>query len=440
MTQKDKIVAGLDIGTTKVCAVVGKLNQYGKLDVIGFTKTPSEGVREGTVLNIQKTSESITKIVKTLEDKYNIIINTVNIGVAGKNISCFQRTHGIALKSVDSQISMQDISRLTSDMFSTVVEPGSKIIHVLPRNFTIDYGTVVKDPIGISGSRLEAEFNVITANITNINNIKRSVEMSSLKINDLILEPLASSLAVLNEEEKESGVVLVDIGGGTTDIAIFQDGIIRHTAVLPFGGNIITNDIKDGCDVMQQQAELLKVKHGRAMEITAPYEIISINGTKDRPGKEISSRSLAAIIEARMMEIIKFIYGEIQKAESKNSRIKNIVLTGGGAKLKDITHIFEHITHMDTRVGYPNEHLGTSVVEDVKEPMCATAVGLVLSGFISFDERQNTWNETQKQTQVGYSPSSHDDKKGKKWNIFNAIRNEIRNLITDDFRGKDEFK
>ncbi len=440
MPKEDKIVAGLDLGTTKICAVVGKMNQYGKLDVIGFSKTSSEdGIRDGTVLNIQKTADAITKVIKELEEKYNIVISSANVGVAGNSINCFQRTHGIALKHIDSQITRDDISRLSSEMNSTLIEPGSQIVHIMPRTYTIDYQTVVKDPIGISGKHLEAEFNIITAKANNINNIKRSVELGGLKIDSLILEPLASSISVLSEDEKEAGVILIDIGGGTTDIAVFQDGIIRHTAVLPFGGDIITKDIKVGCSVLYSQAELLKVKHGRALQIEAPYEVIAIAGGKDRPGKEISSSNLAAIIEARMMEIIKFVLAEIKKTDP-NTQIRNIVLTGGGAKLKHITQLFEYVTHMDTRIGFPNEHLGSTVAEEIKEPMYATAVGLVLAGFISVDQRENQWENSRNQPKKSHSQTSKDTSKSTGKSFFTAIADSLKSLLTDDFKGKEDFK
>ncbi len=436
------VVAGLDIGTTKICAVAGTLNEYGKLDIIGFSRASSEGgVKEGVVLNIQKTSEVITRVIKELEDNFGVVVNTVNVGIAGKHINCIVRHHGITRKNNDSVITSADINRLTHEMYSTVVEPGNQIIHVMPRNYTVDYEVSIKDPIGMSGTKLEADFNIITAKTTSITNIKRSVELSNLVIQNLILEPLASSLAVLSEEEKEAGVVLVDMGGGTTDIAIFQDGIIRHAAVLPFGGNIITNDIKTGCGVLQHHAELLKVKHGRALQTEAPNEIISIQSAKDRPSKEISSKNLAAIIEARVVEIIHFIQSEIRKSDSLNPRACSIVLTGGGAKLRHIAQLFEYVTGMDTRVGHPNEHLGKTVVEEVKEPMYATAIGLVLAGFMSIDERENQWDTTKGRTKGGSaSPIFANEKRKKGISFINAITQQLKIFLTDDFKGKDEFK
>jgi len=386
--QNDKIVVGLDIGTTKICALVGRKNEFGKLEILGMGKAVSEGVVRGIVSNIDKTVDAIKKAIRQAEEQSGINIGVVNVGIAGQHIKSLQHNGSITRASMDNEITVDDVNRLTNDMYRLVTPPGSEIIHVMPQDYKVDYEEGILDPVGMSGVRLEGNFHIITAQSTAINNINKCVTKAGLEIDNLILEPLSSSMSVLSEEEKEAGVALIDIGGGTTDLAIFKDGIIRHAAVLPFGGNIVTSDIKQGCLVMQNQAEQLKVKFGKAIaEEASDYEIVSIPGLRDRAPKEISLKNLAHIIEARMEEIIELVYAEIQRTGHGDKLAAGIVLTGGGSQLQNLVQLTEYITGMDTRIGYPNEHLGKSKIEAVKSPMYATTVGLVLSGYRSIDER-----------------------------------------------------
>ncbi|OUJ72424.1 cell division protein FtsA [Hymenobacter crusticola] len=386
--QNDKIVVGLDIGTTKICALVGRKNEFGKLEILGMGKAVSEGVVRGIVSNIDKTVDAIKKAIRQAEEQSGINIGVVNVGIAGQHIKSLQHNGSITRASMDNEITVEDVNRLTNDMYRLVTPPGSEIIHVMPQDYKVDYEEGILDPVGMSGVRLEGNFHIITAQSTAINNINKCVTKAGLEIDNLILEPLSSSMSVLSEEEKEAGVALIDIGGGTTDLAIFKDGIIRHAAVLPFGGNIVTSDIKQGCLVMQNQAEQLKVKFGKAIaEEASDYEIVSIPGLRDRAPKEISLKNLAHIIEARMEEIIELVYAEIQRTGHGDKLAAGIVLTGGGSQLQNLVQLTEYITGMDTRIGYPNEHLGKSKIEAVKSPMYATTVGLVLSGYRSIDER-----------------------------------------------------
>jgi cell division protein FtsA len=283
-----------------------------------------------------------------------------------------------------------DIDALIGNMYKLAMLPGEEIIHVLPQEYIVDNEQGIKDPIGMSGIRLEANFHIITGQIAAASNLLKCVSKAGLEVAELTLEPLASSDAVLSNEEKEAGVVLVDIGGGTTDIAIFQDGIIRHTAVIPFGGNIITEDIKEGCTIIKNQAELLKIKFGSALvSENQENEIVSIPGLRGREPKEISLKNLAHIIEARMEEIIDHVYYEIKNSGYEKKLIAGIVVTGGGAMLKHITQLIEYITTMDTRIGYPNEHLAKGA-EDVSSPMYATSVGLVIRGLEAAERKNKT--------------------------------------------------
>ncbi|MFD2786646.1 cell division protein FtsA [Hymenobacter rubripertinctus] len=386
--QHDKIVVGLDIGTTKICALVGRKNEFGKLEILGLGKAVSEGVVRGIVSNIDKTVDAIKRAIRQAEEQSGINIGVVNVGIAGQHIKSLQHNGSITRASAENEITQADVERLTSDMYRLVTPPGSQIIHVMPQDYKVDYEEGILDPVGMSGVRLEGNFHIITAQSTAINNIYKCVTKAGLEIDNLILEPLASSMSVLSDEEKEAGVALIDIGGGTTDLAVFKDGIIRHAAVLPFGGNIITSDIKQGCLVMQNQAEQLKVKFGKAIaEEASEYEIVSIPGLRDRAPKEISLKNLAYIIEARMEEIVELVYAEIQRLGFQDKLAAGIVMTGGGSQLQNLVQLTEYVTGMDTRIGYPNEHLGKSKIEAVKSPMYATTVGLVLAGYRSIDDR-----------------------------------------------------
>lgn len=263
--EKSEIIVGLDIGTTKIVAIVGRKNEHGKIEILGMGKSESIGVSRGMVSNIDKTVESIKKAVEQAELKSGVDIKVVNVGIAGQHIKSLQH-RGIRVRhSAEDEISQLDVDALKEDMHKLVMLPGEEIIHVLPQEYIVDNEQGIKDPIGMAGVRLEANFHIITGLVGAIKNIYKCVHKAGLNVNDLILEPLASSEAVLSSEEKEAGVALVDIGGGTTDIAIFQDGIIRHTAVIPFGGNIITEDIKQGLSIIKDHAEKLKVKFGSAL-------------------------------------------------------------------------------------------------------------------------------------------------------------------------------
>lgn len=437
--EHEKIVVGLDIGTTKICAIVGRKNEFGKLEVLGMGKAESEGVIKGIVVNIDKTVMAIEKAVKEASDMSGIDIGVVNVGIAGQHIRSSIHHNSMLRDSKDGEITIEDVSRLTEDMYRMVVPSGSEIIHVMPQDYTVDYEEGIKDPVGMSGVRLEADFHVITAQTSAINNINKCVRRGGLEIEDLILEPLSSSLAVLSEEEKEAGVCLIDIGGGTTDVAIFYDNIIRHTAVIPFGGNILTTDIQHGLQVMSKQAEQLKTRFGKAIaEEASPNEIVSIPGIRNRTAKEISVKNLANIIQARMEEIIETVHTEIINSGFENRLAGGIVITGGGSQLSCLKQLVEYMTGMDTRIGYPNEHLGKSKIEAVKSPMYATAVGLVLSGFRSLDEREERYKEAKNSHVVKQQPVKVK-KQMLTGDFFTNILNKTKGLLIDDLDGKNEY-
>jgi cell division protein FtsA len=381
--EKENIAVGLDIGTTKIVAMIGKKNEYGKLEILGVGKAKSLGVARGVVNNITQTIQSIQQAVLEAENKSGYKIKDVVVGIAGQHIRSIQHSDYIIRNNAEEVISVDDIQILIDQVNKLAMLPGEEIIHVLPQEFKIDGQSEIKEPIGMYGGRLESSFHVVVGQAASIRNVGRCIQSSGIELSGLTLEPLASADAVLSQEEKEAGVALIDIGGGTTDLAIFKDGIIRHTAVIPFGGNVITDDIKEGCSIIEKQAELLKVKFGSAWPgENKDNEIVSIPGLRGREPKEISLKNLSKIIHARVVEIIEQVFTEIKDYGHEDPRkklIAGIVLTGGGAQLNHIKQLVEYITGMDTRIGYPNEHLAGNSDEEISSPLYATAVGLVMN-------------------------------------------------------------
>lgn len=391
--EKENIAVGLDIGTTKIVAMIGKKNEYGKLEIIGVGKAKSLGVARGVVNNITQTIQSIQQAVAEAENNSGYKINDVVVGIAGQHIRSIQHSDYISRPNAEEVIGEGDIEQLINQVHKLTMLPGEEIIHVLPQEYKINGYETTEEPIGMYGSRLESNFHVVVGQASSIRNVARCIKSAGLELSGLTLEPLASSDAVLSQEEKEAGVALIDIGGGTTDLAIFKDGIIRHTAVIPFGGNVITEDIKEGCSIIEKQAELLKIKFGSAWPgENKDNEIVSIPGLRGRDPKEISLKNLSKIIHARVVEIIEQVFNEIKSyghEDPKKKLIGGIVLTGGGSELKHIKQLVEYITGMDTRIGFPNEHLAGNSSEDLSSPIYATAVGLVMNSL-----RNNTRSAT----------------------------------------------
>ncbi len=383
-----KIAVGLDIGTTKIVAIIGKETPHGKLDILGTGTAPSVGVKGGVVVNIVQTMASITKAVQHAEAASGMTIGSVAVGIAGQHIRSLQHSDYITREEPEKVIENEDILRLTDNVHKLVMMPGEEIIHVLPQEYKVDGQGDVDEPVGMFGGRLEATFHIVVGQVTSIRNIARCVKNSGLELGSVNLEPLASAEAVLSKEEKEAGVVLIDIGGGTTDVAIFKDGIIRHTAVIPHGGNIITQDIKEGCSIIEKQAEQLKIKFGSAWPgENKDNEIVSIPGLHGRDPKEISLKNLSRIIHARVTEIINAVFTEIKHYghdQASKKLIAGVVITGGGSQLKHIKHLVEFLTGMDVRIGFPNEHLaGMEAKQDLNSPIYSTAVGLLMQGIHS---------------------------------------------------------
>jgi len=391
-----EIIVGLDIGTTKIAVIVGRKNEFGKIEILGYGKTPSIGVRRGVVANIDNTVQSIKDAVAEASQKSGVEIKYVNVGIAGQHIKSLQHRGSMMRKESDVEISQDDIETLCNSMYNLNMTPGEEIIEVIPQDYSIDGDHGIREPIGICGSSLEANFHIIVGQTAAAKNIYRCVRRAGLEVVDLILEPIASAESVLSEDEKEAGVVLVDIGGGTSDIAIFHENVIRHTAVVPLGGNIITEDIKEGCSIVKKNAEELKVKFGSALAVeNRDEEIVTIPGLPGRPPKEISMKNLASIIQARMEEIVEYVHFEIKNSGYEKKLYAGIVLTGGGALLRHLAQLVEFKTGMDTRIGYPNEHLANDVPADIASPMYSTGIGLVIVGIDRYEKEKEKIRQKQ---------------------------------------------
>ncbi|MEZ5000802.1 MAG: cell division protein FtsA [Bacteroidales bacterium] len=384
MKNKEQYVAAIDIGTTKIVSIVGKKNENGKIEILGLSKAPSNGVKRGVVLNIEETVGAVRKTVEDVQGRSGIAFTDVFVGIAGQHIKSMKSRGYINRDSSDDEISKDDVFKLTKDMHNIPIDIGEEIIHVIPQNFIVDNETGVKNPIGMCGRRLEANFHIVIGQVASAKNIEKCIRKSGLNVKDLILEPLASSDAVLTDDEKEAGVVLVDIGGGTTDVAVYYDNIIRHTAVIPFGGNVVTRDIKEGCSILQRYAEQLKLQYGSALGDIAPEDkVVSVPGISGREPKEISFKSLAYIIQSRMEEIIDAVNFEIQASGYADKLAAGVVLTGGGAMLKHLPQLVKFKTAMDVRIGLPNEHLAGNSRDEINQPMFATSVGLIMRDLIT---------------------------------------------------------
>ncbi len=412
---ESEIIVGLDIGTTKIACIVGSKNEYGKIEILGYGKTESIGVKRGVVANIENTVQSIRKAVKQAEEKSGVSIKYVNVGIAGQHIKSHQHRGNIIREDDDKEISIEEIDSLTQNMYKLSMAPGEEIIDVIPQDYIIDNESGIREPVGMLGNNLEANFHIIIGQTASAKNIYKCIKKADLEMVNLILEPIASAEAVLGEEEKEAGVVLVDIGGGTTDIAIFQDDIIRHSAVIPFGGDIVTEDVKEGCTIIKKHAEELKVKFGSALASeNRDDEVVAIPGLRGRPPKEITLKNLASIIQARMEEIVEQIYFEIKNSGFEKKLIAGIVLTGGGSQLKHIDQLTEFTTGMATRIGYPNEHLANDVVDEMASPMYATGVGLVIEGISRFAYEKVKEDKSLIKDEPVIDPNTKKKKKTKK--------------------------
>jgi cell division protein FtsA len=443
MNLKRDHVAAIDIGTTKIVAVIGKRNPNRKLEILGMAKTVSKGVKRGVVLNIDETVSAIQTVVTEIQQKTGLKLSEVFVGIAGQHIKSLKNRGYINRDSYDAEITNDDVKRLIEDAHKIPIEIGEEIIHVLPQSFVVDSETGVKNPVGMSGKRLEANFHIVVGQIASIKNIEKCVNRVGLRIHDVMLEPLASSSAVLTEDELEAGVALVDIGGGTTDIAVYHEGVICHTAVIPFGGNVVTKDIKEGCSILDRQAEELKIKFGSALgDLAEEDKVVIIPGISGRDSKEISFKSLAYIIQSRMEEIFDAVMFEIENSGCQEKLSAGIVITGGGAMLRHLPQLVRFRTGMDVRIGYPNAHLAGNVSDDINQPMYATSVGLLMKGY-EFIDSQWEDNKVQQPEETIPQPEkpveripepvfvAEPERKKPKGSIFDTLKRNITEIFDE---------
>lgn len=411
MNKKEQpIIVGLDIGTTKVVAIAGRKNEFGKLEILGFGKADSAGVSHGVVLNIEQCIRSIEQAIdKCLQSNPNLEVNEVYVGIAGQHIKSLQ-TRGDRVRSVtDDEITKEDIDLLIKDQYKTYIPAGDQIIDIIPQDYIIDNTPSVLDPIGMSGIKIGANFHIVTGDRNAIRNIKRCVDKCNLKTNDLVLQPLASAAAVMNNEDLEAGVAIVDIGGGTTDMAVFHDGILQHTAVIPYAGTNITNDIRQGLGVLRAQAEAMKVQFGMALADEAKNNAyITIPGLRGLPPKEISVKNLAHIIQARTEEILDYVMYHLKQVNLDKRLFGGIILTGGGSQLNHLIQLTEYKTGLGARIGQPNEHLAGGHHESLNHPMYATCIGLILRGYSDFETGKLNFNSSNKEIGVVKETPSKD--------------------------------
>lgn len=381
------IIVGLDIGTTKVVAIAGRKNEFGKLEILGFGRAESAGVNHGVVLNIEQCIRSIElAIEKCLGSNPNLEINEVYVGIAGQHIKSLQTRGDRVRVSTEDEITKEEIDLLIKDQYKTYIPAGDQIIDIIPQDYVVDNTPNVMNPVGMSGVKIGANFHVITGDKNAIRNIKRCVDKSGLRTIDLVLQPLASAVSVMNTEDLEAGVAIVDIGGGTTDLAIFNDGMLKHTAVIPYAGTNITEDIRIGLGVLRAQAETMKSQFGMALADEANANAyITIPGLRGMAPKEISVKNLAHIIQARMEEILNYVIYHIKQLNLDKRLHGGIILTGGGSQLKHIIQLTEYVTGIGARIGYPIEHLAGGHAEDLRHPKYATCIGLILRGYIDLE-------------------------------------------------------
>lgn len=411
------IIVGLDIGTTKIAAIAGRKNEYGKLEILGFGRANSNGVQHGQVLNIDQTIKAIQQaLVNCRESNPELEINEVYVGVAGHHIKSLQTRGDIVRQDSEIEIQKGEIDQLIENQRKTFIPAGDQIIDVIPQDFHVDNFQNIKDPVGYNGVKVGANFHIITGDRNAIRNINRAVERSHLKTKDLVLQPLASASAVMSDVDMEAGVAILDIGGGTSDLAVFYEGILKHTAVIPFGGENITNDIRMGLGVLKGQAEAMKVQFGEALSDEAKANaFITIPGLKGMQPKEISVKNLANIIQARMSEILDFVTYHLKQV-GLDSRALNggIILTGGGSQLKHLIQLTEYVTGLNARIGFPNEHLAANHIDELKKPMYSTCIGLILKGYSDYEHKRKDFDVEFKKVEVPESLKTHEPQKEKK--------------------------
>jgi len=386
MYQEEDIIVGLDIGTTKVCSIIGRVNEYGGVDIVGVGVSPSRGLRKGVVVNIESTVQSVATSIEKAELMAGTEVKSVYAGIAGGHIEGINSRGVVAVSTKNKEIIQEEVERVIEAAKAIALPMEREVIHVIPQEFIVDNQDGISDPIGMTGVRLEAEVHIVTGAVASAQNIVKSVNRTGYMVNDIVLEPLASALATLKEDEKELGVVLIDIGGGTTDVIVYLNGSIWHTSVIAMGGNHVTNDVSIGLRTPVNSAEKIKREWGVAVsDLVDPDEMIEVPAVGGRKPAQIPRQILAEIIEPRMEEIFILVKNELEKHEFKDLLAGGIVLTGGASMLEGTEKLAERLFEMPVRVGVPSNISG--LVDEVSTPEFATGVGLVLYGLKSQPER-----------------------------------------------------
>ncbi|MBK8685260.1 MAG: cell division protein FtsA [Bacteroidetes bacterium] len=437
MKNEQPVIVGLDIGTTKIAAIAGRKNKYGKLEIVGFGKADSSGVNHGMVLNIEECIRSINIALENcMASNPNLTIKEVYVGIAGQHIQSLQTKGDRVLNNVEDEIRKEDIDSLIKDQYKTYIPSGDQIIDIIPQDFTVDSrgGFTLQQVIGMTGVKIGANFHIVTGDKQAIRNIHRCVTRSGLSTKDLVLQPLASAAAVMCPEDLEAGVAIVDIGGGTTDLAIFHEGMLKHTAVIPIAGVNITNDIRQGLGVLRSQAEQMKVQFGMALaEEAKSNAFITIPGLKGQQPKEISSKNLANIIQCRMEEILEYVMYHIRQVDLQDKLIGGIILTGGGSQLKYLPQLTEFMTGMSARVGLPNEHLATGYVTELMKPMYATCIGLILRGYDDYEQDRIRFISNNSDDSV--DPVAEGELNGTFVTMAKTYEPSVEELLSQEFPG-----
>ncbi len=437
MSQSNNILAAIDIGTTKIVTIAGRMIDN-KLEIIGMSKTPSKGVKRGVVLNIEEAVSAIRYTVDEVQKQIGFRIKEAYVGIAGQHITSLQNRGYILRDSYEEEITKEDTDKLLAEMYKISIQPGEEIIHVIPQSYVVDNETGVKNPIGMFGKRLEGNYHIVIGQTSSARTIERCVNRVGIHVKQMILEPLASAVAVLTDDEIEAGVALVDIGGGTTDIAVYYDDIIKHTAVIPFGGNVITRDVMEGCSILNKHAELLKIQYGSALgDLAEEAKVVAVPGISGRDPKEVSIKSLAYIIQSRMEEIIDAIVFQLEGSDCMEKLTAGIVITGGGSQLRHLPQLVKFRTGLDVRMGMPNVNVNNAGLKEVNHPMYSTSVGLLYKGFEN-KSPETVQEQPAKMPEPEYAPGNAEDKNPvqkpprKFSNILDSFKTTIENIFDDD--------
>lgn len=440
MENKSEIIAAIDIGTTKIVALAGRKTSNNRFEILGFGTTASKGIRRGVVLNIDETVNSIRLALDKVFQTSGIHLSDVFVGIAGQHVRSTKSRSTMKVTSPDSIITKNDLKNLEDLMRQIIAEPGEEVLDVIAQSYIVDKETGVLNPIGMFGNILQGNFHIIMGQMSMVNNIKKCATIAGLNVNTLILEPLASAEAVLSNIEKESGVAMIDIGGGTTDLAIYKDNRIIHTAVIPIGGNTITNDIKQELGILDKQAEELKINFGSAIqEKSQENTIFSIEGLKGREEKEVSLKDLSAIIQARMEEILHSVMFQIESSGIKGSLPGGIVITGGGSLLKNLKQLASFITNNDVRIAYPTEYIDGKFSDIINKPQYSTAIGLIMKGY-AFDSQKIEEDSFKKLNEEVKEPEIVEEKpknvkeqhNNNNKKLFDKFKNSVAKLFEDE--------